>query len=187
MGIMARFMRLCKADIHGVMDQLEDKGLLLKQSLRDMEEELGRKEARLRKLVASREQLKRDDERTTRECEKLDQDIEAAIEKDRDEIARSLIKQFKPLARHRDELGRHIQTLAREISQFRECVEEQRFQYEQLRLKSKEYFHRMEREAWEKTISIAMPSSVSGEASEAEVELEFIQRKEAAKGGGAQT
>ena len=31
MGIMTRIMRLCKADLHGVMDQLEDKELLLKQ------------------------------------------------------------------------------------------------------------------------------------------------------------
>ena len=34
MGIMTRFMRLCKADMHGVIDRLEDKGLLLKQYLR---------------------------------------------------------------------------------------------------------------------------------------------------------
>ena len=33
MSIMTRFVRIFKADIHGVMDQLEDKGLLLKQYL----------------------------------------------------------------------------------------------------------------------------------------------------------
>ena len=29
MGIMTRFIQLCRADIHGVMDQIEDKGLLM--------------------------------------------------------------------------------------------------------------------------------------------------------------
>ena len=183
MGIMTRFMRLCKADIHGVMDQLEDKGLLLKQYLRDMEEELGRKEAGLRKMVASRAQAQLDYEKYTQECEKLDQDIEAAIDKDKDDIARLLIKKLKPLAYHREELGRHIQTLAREISLFRECVEEQRLQYEQVQIRSKEYFHRVEREQWEKTAATASSSVVTAEPSEEEVELELLKRKEAAEGG----
>ena len=60
MGIITRFIRVCKADIHGVMDQLEDKDLLLKQHLRDMEVELSRKEARIRRLVASRDQAQGD-------------------------------------------------------------------------------------------------------------------------------
>ena len=87
MGIMTRFVRLCKADVHGVMDQLEDKGLLLKQYLRDMEEELSQKEARLRKLVVSRDKLQQDYDKYSEECEKLDQDIESALKKDKDDIA----------------------------------------------------------------------------------------------------
>lgn len=183
MGILTRFMRLCRADIHGVMDQLEDKGLLLKQYLRDMEGELGKKEAKLRKMVASREQAQRDYERVARECEKLDHDIEAAIEKDKDEIARSLIKKFKPLAYHCDELRRHMEALTREISQSREGLEKQRLHYNQLQLRSEEYFNRLERDAWGKSISMMTPSVAAGEASEGEVELELLKRKEAAKGG----
>ncbi len=182
MGIMTRLMRLCKADIHGIMDQLEDRSLLLKQYLRDMQGDLDRKEAELKNIVASREQAQQDYQRRTRECEKLDQDIEAAIEKDKDDIARSLIKKFKPLAYHCDELGRHIHTLEWETSQLRQCVEEQRLQYEQLQLRSREYFHRVEREEWEKTTSITSPSVGSAEASEAEVELELLKRKESVKG-----
>jgi phage shock protein A len=165
------------------MDQLEDKGLLIKQHLRDMEEELGRKEARLRKMVISRDKAQQDYERYTQECEKLDQDVEAAIEKDKDDIARLLIKKLKPVAYHRDELGRHIQASDREIRQYHQRVEEQRLQYEQLQLRSREHFHRLEREEWEKTISTTIPSAVSGEPSEEEVELEILKRKEATKGG----
>jgi phage shock protein A len=159
MAIMTRFMRLCKADIHGVMDQLEDRGLVLKQYLRDMEQELDQKEAR------------------------LDQDLAVAIEKDKDDIARVLIRKLKPLAYHRDELGRHIEILDRETTQFGKCVEEQRLQYEQLQLRCTEYFQGVEREQWEKAMSDIAPHSVSREPSEEEVELELLQRKEAIKGG----
>jgi phage shock protein A len=46
MAILTRIFRLFKADIHGIMDQIEDQGLLLKQHLRDMEESLVQKEAK---------------------------------------------------------------------------------------------------------------------------------------------
>ncbi|MEE9401688.1 MAG: PspA/IM30 family protein [Desulfobacteria bacterium] len=183
MAIMTRFMRLCKADIHGVMDQLEDRGLVLKQYLRDMEQELDQKEARLKKIVASRDQAQREYEKYTRESEKLEQDLSVAIEKDKDDIARVLIRKLKPLTYHRDELGRHIETLNRETTQFGKCVEEQRLQYEQLQLRCTEYFQGVEREQWEKAMSDIAPHSVSREPSEEEVELELLQRKEAIKGG----
>jgi phage shock protein A len=183
MGIMTRFMRLCKADIHGVMDQLEDKGLLLKQYLRDMEKELGRKEATLKQMVVSRDKAQQDFERYAEECEKLDLDIGAAIAKNKDDIARLLIKKMKPLAYHREELSRHIETLGREIRQFHQQVEEQRLQYEQFQLRAKEYSHQAERDQWEKTISATVPSAASREPTEEEVELELLKRKEAAKGG----
>ena len=43
MGLANRMYRIWKADIHGIMDQMEDKGLLLRQHLREMEEELARR------------------------------------------------------------------------------------------------------------------------------------------------
>jgi phage shock protein A len=165
------------------MDQLEDKGLLLKQYMRDMEEELGRKQTTLRQMVVSRDKAQQDYERYSEECEKLDLDIGAAIEKDKDDIARLLIKKMKPLAYHREELNRHIQTLGREIRQFHEQVEEQRLQYEQLQLRAKEYSHQAEREQWEKTISTTAPAAASREPTAEEVELELLKRKEAGKGG----
>ncbi len=184
MAVMTRFVRLCKADIHGVMDQLEDKGLILKQYLRDMEQEIERKEARLKRIVTSRDQTKREHEKYTRESEKLEQDLSVAIEKDKDDIARLLIKKLKPVAYHRDELGRYVETLGQEIHQLKECLEEQRLQYQHLQLRCSEYFQGVERQQWEKTMSAIVPSGISREPSEEEVELELLQRKEAIKGGG---
>ena len=184
MAIMTRFMRLCKADIHGVMDDLEDKELVLKQHLRDMEEEINRKEARLNKVIASRDHADREYKKFTQDTEKMDQDIAVAIEKEKDDIARVLIKKLRPVANHRDELGRHLETLNREITQFGKSVEEQRLQYEQLKLRCTEYFRAAEREQWEKTVSTIVPHSVSRQPSEEEIELELLQRKDSIKGGG---
>ena len=183
MAIMTRFLRLCKADIHGVMDQLEDKGLLLKQHLRDMEEELDRRDARLRSMEGYREQAKCQIERHERELEKLEQDLTLAIQKDKDDIARFVIKKLKPLRSHREELRQHMEGLDKEMAQLRSCVEEQRRLYEQLQLKAASFLQKAEREQWEEAISNVVPVRASSEPSGEEVELELLARKEALKGG----
>ena len=189
MGILTRVLRICKADIHGVMDQLEDKELLLKQYLRDMAEALEQKEARLKKMNLSRSQAVRKRDKYNQDIEKLEQDLEVAIKRDKDNIARLLIKKLKPLTRLRADIERHIDALDHEIAQFNDCIDQQRLQYEQLKQRATEYFHQAEQTEWEKTFSDFIPASISQELSDEEVELELIQRKEALfenKGGTPQ-
>ena len=76
MGIMTRMLRLCKADVHGVMDQLEDKGLLLKQYLREMETSLGHKGAAGRTRLTQRiGRLTGQIARHGQEMDKLERDL----------------------------------------------------------------------------------------------------------------
>jgi len=183
MGIMTRFVRIFKADIHGVMDQFEDKGLLLKQYLRDMEQSLEQKEIRLHKMIAARNQTRREYDRYSLEIQKLDQDIEAAIKKNKDNIARMLIKKLRPLSKLRDGLQHHLNTLDQEVSGLQDCISRQRVQYDQLKHRATEYFHTAEQNEWEKARSIVSGRGISEEISEEEIELELLQRKEALSAG----
>ena len=183
MGIMTRFVRLCKADMHGVMDQLEDKDLLVKQLLRDMEEELGRKEGRMTTLRASQEQTKRAFEKYVEECKKLDDDVTAAVEKGKDDIARMVLKKLKQSSNHRDELKRQLDGLDRDLEDLKGCIAEQRLQYDQVQLRSKEYLRSVRQDEWMKTAAEAAPFSTSNEPSDEEIELELLKRKDAVKGG----
>ncbi len=179
MGIFYRLVRMCKADIHGVMDQLEDKALILKQSLREMEDELDQKENRLNKMLMSREQAQKELDAYKAENEKLEEDMTSALEKGKDDIARLLIKKLKAISGHQEELSGYIDGLDRDISRFRDSVVEQRRQYEQLRLKAKEYFRLKEAGHWESSISSSWAKSNLMEPQDLEVELELLQRKEA--------
>ncbi len=184
MGIMARLIRLCKADIHGVMDQMEDKGLLLKQHLRDMREELDKKEVRLASMLASREDAQRERERCARDVNALEADLTLAIAKEKDDIARTLIRKLKVLARQRDSLDRHILALDADTARLRDALEEQRLLYEQLNVKASEHLRRTERQQWREAMADVIPSrSLDAEPGEAEIELELMRRKEALKGG----
>ncbi len=183
MAIMTRFIRLCKADVHGVMDELEDKGLLLKQHLREMEEALERKEARLKAMTGYREQAQRQLDRHEREIQKMEQDVTLALQKDKEDIARFLIKKLKPLRSHCDELRQHMDGLDKEMAQLQGCVEEQRRLYEQIQLRAASFLQKEERQQWDEALSIVLPMRPSKEPSEEEVELELLARKEALKGG----
>ena len=183
MAISTRIFRLFKADIHGVMDQIEDQGLLLKQHLRDMEEALIQKEAKLKQMCFAKDQARQDYEKGKNESNNLEQDLGVAIRKDRDDIARMLIKKLKPLAHIQSERCSHIDRLNHEIEQFREAIELQRLQFEQLRQQAANFFHRTEKQNEDH----GWPAMQAGygvyDLSDEEVELELLQRKEALKGG----
>ena len=179
MGIASRIVKIFKADIHGVMDQIEDQGLLLKQYLRDMEETLNLKDAKLAKKIALRNQIQKEYDKYDQQYRALDHDLTVAVQKGKDDIARMLIRKTKPLGSLCDELAGQVATLDEEISQFKEHLSEQRLQYEQLKIRSAEYFHRTEMQVREKDMQDIIPSNIPGELSEDEIELELLKRKEA--------
>jgi len=183
MAIVRRLSRLCRADLHGVLDQLEDKELLLKQVLRDMEAELARKETRIRRMHASREQARRDLELQGKEQNKLEQDLSVAVEKNRDDISRFLIRKLKAVDRHREALRAQVESLQEEIAALQGTVTEQRLQVEQLKLRAREFSRGTERQRRENLLSSCASCPVPWEPSDEAVELELLRRKEAAQGG----
>lgn len=185
MSIMTRLIRLCKADIHGVMDQLEDKGLLLKQCLREMEEELVRKEQSLNHAMSLKKKAIQDIENYTAEIDRIEQDLATAIQKEKDDISRFLIKKLKPLIAHREALQRHIISLDQQIVELRQCLDAQRLQKDQIELKAAEYFRKLEREKWDNALSNIPVGLSAHEVSDEDIEVELMRRKEAInKGGG---
>jgi phage shock protein A len=183
MAILTRMVQLLKADIHAVMDQIEDQGLLLKQHLRDMEQFLVEKEAQLKKMRAARDRAQQEHQQAERETGNLEQDLQIAIEKNRDDIARMLIKKLKPLSRLQTARRNHIDRLNLEIDRFKALTEQQRIEYAHLRQKAAEYFYHRERKNWEPIGPAASSGLRIDELSEEEIELELLQRKEALKGG----
>lgn len=183
MAILTRMIRLFKADIHGVMDQIEDQGLLLKQHLRDMQASLVLKETQLKKMGLAMEQAQQEFKKGQKECDTLELDLEVAIKKEKDDIARMLIKKLKPLTHIQSERSNHIELLNRDFVEFKENIDQQRLQYEQLKQKATEYFHRIEKQNQENTWLSTPIDFRAHDLSAEEIELELLQRKEAIKGG----
>jgi phage shock protein A len=179
MGILTRVVRIFKADVHGVMDQLEDRELLLKQHLRDMAQALNLREVKLNKLLASRKQAQQEHDKYQQQSQALEQDLAVAIHKNKDDIARMLIRKIKPLDSLREEIAERIKNLDEEISYCRDHLDQQRLQYDRLKHRSIDFFHKTPMSEWYKDRSEIVPDDQFGELTEQEIELELLKRKEA--------
>jgi len=179
MGIMARVVRIFKADVHGVMDQLEDQGLLLKQHLRDMAQALNHKEVKLNKMLVSRKQAQQEYDKYRRQSQTLEQDLAVAVRKNKDDIARMLIRKIKPLDSLREEITDRMRNLDHDISQDREHLDQQRLRYERLKHRSADFLNKTPMRDLRNDLAEIEHAAKYGELSEEEVELELLKRKEA--------
>jgi phage shock protein A len=185
MGILTRILTLWKADLHGVMDQIEDKPLLLKQYLREMDETLRGKEAYLEQLRQTARQLQREADLRMQELERTDSDLDLALRKEKDEIARMLIRKRRAQHALRDQLLQQIETIADESRHVSEKLQQQRLQYDQLKIKAAAACRQAERMDRDAAGSTCASEPICAPPSEEEIELELIQRKEALRRGGA--
>jgi phage shock protein A len=178
MAIIARIVKIFKADIHGVMDQLEDRGLLLKQHLRDMEEALNQKQAKFRKMTALHNQGQKNLAGYKQQWEALDHDLTVAVRKNKDDIARMLIRKMKPLENLSDELTCHLKTLDEEMQEFNSRLQQQRLRYEQLKYRTTEYLQKTQMQQWEKEMIAPVSDDGYAALADQEIELELLKRKD---------
>lgn len=178
MGIMTRMLRLWKADLHGVMDQIEDKELLLNQYLREMENSLSEKETLRGQLEQTGRRIEQDMVLYDEEMNRLAQDLDSAVVKEKDDIARLLIRKRRSLDASRKQLQARLRELNEERRVLCELLETQRLQYDQLKIRASAFRTRSQghrRAEWESDSSEG--HTYSGIAEE-EIELELLQRKE---------
>ncbi|OGQ96767.1 MAG: hypothetical protein A2521_16485 [Deltaproteobacteria bacterium RIFOXYD12_FULL_57_12] len=176
MSIMTRFVRLWKADVHGVMDQMEDRQLLLRQNLREMEEELERQAALFGRMSAARDRARQEGEKNAKESARLTRDIDTAVQKDKEEIARQLIRKRLLLDKHLVELQRHLEEMDKKIVTLTEHLAERQRQYEEIRLRSACYLREQAIEAGQHDVPFPLRPDLG--VTDEEVELELLKRKD---------
>lgn len=178
MGILSRSARILKAGVHGVIDDITDKQLLLKQYIRDMQDALEKKELTLQEMRISRRLLDKERDKYTHLCSRYEQDLTAAIKMGKDEIARRLIRKLKPVEHSQQALSDTIQELDRDIFQLQEVLDRQTFSYEEVKRRAAAYYQDRERGQHEDEFGFSDPERRYGRPSMKEVELELLQRKE---------
>lgn len=175
MDLIDRIARLVRADAHGVVDALEERGLLLRQHLREAELEVLQKRARVEALGLEVARLIEERERRQQRIEALDADIELALAGDKLDLARFAAAQLLAERRDLDSLdsqhGQVEETRARVV----ELLADQERTLDQLSARARNWLAGRERAVSDE---LAGRSRVADE----EVELELMRRRMAAEG-----
>ena len=92
MALINRFTRLFKADLHAVLDNIEEPFSLLKQAIREMEEDLAQTRLNIKLAQGSLQQLDTQLENTEETLSMLESDINTCFEAANHKLARGTIK-----------------------------------------------------------------------------------------------
>ncbi len=92
MALITRVTRLFTADVHAVLDRIEEPEVVLKQAIREMAEEVAGGEQRLRWLAAEQQQLEQSLNGSDDAIAALDSELDLCFEAGEEDLARSLVK-----------------------------------------------------------------------------------------------
>ena len=195
MAITNRIRRLFFADFHALLDVVEEPEAVLKQAIREMQDDLDHKQARLARSEHTLDSLRKNEKAVLQTVEKTDRDIRLCVQKDSDDLARKAIARKIALQKHLATLDDRITRLAQSCQEQRDGLAIQHKQLEAIYEKARlfvpsvpgsdsplavaEAILACDRPG-ARTATSAMPMSATDE----EVELEWIRLKESGQKGG---
>ncbi len=142
MALINRISRLFKADFHAVLDRVEEPEALLKQAMRDMEDELASTEQRIALCAHDQQALAIRKTELESAVAEFDAQLDLCFESGKDELAKTQIK--KKL-----ETERVLKRVATKLSSNNDYLDEQRTMLEEnsailesLRQKAELFAHR---------------------------------------------
>jgi phage shock protein A len=92
MALISRVSRLFTADVHAVLDRIEEPQVLLKQAIREMEDEAASGGQQLKWLRHEKQQLEKKRDAGSTLVDELDSELDICFEAGEEELARSLVK-----------------------------------------------------------------------------------------------
>jgi len=147
MALINRIARLFKADFNAVLDQIEEPEQLLKQAIRDMEDELASTEQRIAGCACDQDALsvrKSELESTTAD---ISAQLDLCFESRKDELARGLIKKRLEAERLLKRLNAKYAANESYLDEQRTRLEENQATLEGLRQKAELFSQRTPRHA----------------------------------------
>jgi phage shock protein A len=136
MALITRISRLFQADLHAVLDRIEEPGLLLRQAVREMEDDLLRDEQGMKVLNHELEQLISRATDIGHSLEEIEGALDVCFESGKDDLARALIKRKLEALRFQKFLSRKGERQERTVSALRTRLQENRASLDSMRQKA---------------------------------------------------
>ncbi|HNP34206.1 MAG TPA: PspA/IM30 family protein [Woeseiaceae bacterium] len=141
MALVNRVARLFKADFHAVLDQIEEPEQMLRQAVRDMEDELGGTEQRIAALALEQQALDGRREELKSAIVDLDGQLDLCFKSGKDELAKKLIRKKLEAERFVKRIAANQVANGKYLEEQRKFYEENRATLESLRQKAELVAH----------------------------------------------
>ena len=136
MTLITRVSRLFQADLHAVLDRVEEPDILLKQAVREMEMELDRDAHHIKRLTHEQGQLKSRERDIDQSLLDMEEELDVCFSSDKNDLARTLIRRKLEAQRFKKHLSRKHQTLQETLVGLNKRFEENRLQLDGMRQKA---------------------------------------------------
>ena len=136
MALINRMSRLFTADVHAVLDRIEEPDVLLKHAIREMEEELARGEQRVRALDHERGTLVDRSAKLQKLLGELTEQLDVCFADGNDELARKVVKRRLETERLERQVSERRTVVDKELASRRTALDEQRDQLDVMRQKA---------------------------------------------------
>ncbi|MDH3638337.1 MAG: PspA/IM30 family protein [Gammaproteobacteria bacterium] len=126
MALITRVSRLFRADFHAVLDRIEEPDVLLKQAVREMEEDIARDEQRVKVLTHEQRQLAKRSGDLDDSLQRIEEELDVCFASDKDDLARVLIRRRLETERLRKLLGKKHAAAADTLAELNNRLQENR-------------------------------------------------------------
>ena len=125
MALITRVTRLFTADVHAVLDRIEEPEVVLKQAIREMAEEVAGGEQRLRWLAAEQQQLEQSLNGSDDAIAALDSELDLCFEAGEEDLARSLVKRKLVAEQQHKQVSQQLDVIQRDHDALEATLAEQ--------------------------------------------------------------
>lgn len=136
MALITRVSRLFRADVHAVLDRIEEPDVLLRQAVREMEESLSHDEHRVKLLEHEHNQLYTRIDDLDQTLHEVEDELDICFAASKDELARTLVKRKLEAQRLRKLITQKRDTLAQTLDTLRAQLEDNRDRLDGMRQKA---------------------------------------------------
>lgn len=142
MALINRVTRLFKADFHAVLDQIEEPELLLRQAVREMEDDLAETEQRVGVCAHDQQVLETRKAEIDGQLARIDEELDLCFDSGKDGLARGLIRKKLEAERLSSRLASQHGASAKYLGEQRAMLDEHRATLEGLRQKAELFAQR---------------------------------------------
>ena len=136
MPLITRISRLFRADFNAVLDNIEEPSVLLRQAIREMEEDLLADEQQLKWLKHERAELDARKAELTAVIDQVDSELSLCFESGKDDLARGLVKRKLETQKLQQRILNRADATTNSIEQLETRIREHSSALENLRQKA---------------------------------------------------